>query len=240
MSFYDFTDKQLENKALELLMQFDNERMYRTKPIDVYAVIEKCLNVPYDWKYLSPDQSILGMTSFSGGLLWVWPQSKYHDGMLPYQIEIEPGTILIDETLTENGNYGRENFTVMHEIFHHVLHKDFFNNSPTGYTYPTTRRTIDGQIIYTNHKIATFERQANYCAAVFLMPPELTCNIYRKLYIEAGYNRDVHGFVDNTIKEMANKFNVSKQAMTIRLQTLGMIDGNKENLLKWENKCFNL
>ena len=232
MRYYDLSPKQLEDKAYELLIKFDKERLHKTKPIDVYAVIEKCLDVPYDWKYLTPDQSILGATAFSGGLLWVWPESKYYEGLLPYQIEVEPGTILIDTTLTEQDNRGRENFTVMHEVFHQVLHKKCFRTMPKNYVHPTASRTIDGQVRYASYALAMIEKQANACAAAFLMPADLTKNTYKQLYRAAGYNRYNYGFVYNTIKEMAEEFSVSQQAMSIRLQTLGLIDENKENLLK--------
>lgn len=232
MRYYDYTVTQLEDKATELLIEFDEERLHKTKPIDVYAVIEKCLDVPYDWKYLTPDQSVLGATAFSGGVLWVWPESKYYEGLFPYQIEVEPGTILIDTTLTEQDNRGRENFTVMHEVFHQVLHKKCFRTMPKNYVHPTASRTIDGQIRYSSYALAMIEKQANACAAAFLMPAELTRNTYKQLYKDAGFNRNNHSFVYNTIKEMAEEFSVSQQAMSIRLQNLGLIDENKENLLK--------
>jgi hypothetical protein len=232
MRYYDLSPKQLEDRACDLLIEFDQERLRKTKPIDVYAVIEKCLDVPYDWKYLTPDQSILGATAFSGGLLWVWPESKYYEGLLPYQIEVEPGTILIDTTLTEQDNRGRENFTVMHEVFHQVLHKKCFRTMPKNYVHPTASRTIDGQVRYASYALAMIEKQANACAAAFLMPADLTRNTYKYLYRAAGFNRYNYGFVYNTIKEMAEEFSVSQQAMSIRLQTLGLIDENKENLFE--------
>jgi hypothetical protein len=232
MRYYDLSPKQLEDRACDLLIEFDQERLRKTKPIDVYAVIEKCLDVPYDWKYLTPDQSILGATAFSGGLLWVWPESKYYEGLLPYQIEVEPGTILIDTTLTEQDNRGRENFTVMHEVFHQVLHKKCFRTMPKNYVHPTASRTIDGQVRYASYALAMIEKQANACAAAFLMPADLTRNTYKYLYRAAGFNRYNYGFVYNTIKEMAEEFSVSQQAMSIRIQTLGLIDENKENLFE--------
>ena len=74
MIHYNYSPAQLEKKAEELLRKFDSERLIKIKPIDVYEVIEKCLDVPYDWKYLTPDQSILGMTAFKSGYIWVWPK----------------------------------------------------------------------------------------------------------------------------------------------------------------------
>jgi Zn-dependent peptidase ImmA (M78 family) len=151
---------------------------------------------------------------------------------MPYQIGVEPGTILIDSTLTEQDNRGRENFTVMHEVFHQVLHKKCFRGMPKNYVHPTSSRTIDGNIRYASYALAMIEKQANACAAAFLMPAELTGNTYKQLYTAAGLNRYNNNFVYNTIKEMAEEFSVSWQAMSIRLQTLGLINADKENLYK--------
>lgn len=62
--YYDLSPNQLEAKAIETLRKFDSTLLEKPKTIDVYAVIEKCLDVPYDWKYITPDQSILGATAF--------------------------------------------------------------------------------------------------------------------------------------------------------------------------------
>ena len=40
MRYYDFSANQLEDKATELLIEFDKERLEKTKPLDVYEVIE--------------------------------------------------------------------------------------------------------------------------------------------------------------------------------------------------------
>ena len=98
-----------------IVAQYDKERLSKPKRIeDVYSVIEEILDVPYGWQYITPDQSILGITAFNAGYIWVWPEAKYYDGLMPYQVEVEKGEIVIDATLTENDNRGRENFTVIH------------------------------------------------------------------------------------------------------------------------------
>ena len=38
MRHYDYSPKQLEEKATELLIDFDKERLTKIKPIDVYDV----------------------------------------------------------------------------------------------------------------------------------------------------------------------------------------------------------
>ena len=232
MRYYDYSVNQLEEKAIELLIEFDKERLVKTKPLDVYEVIEKCLGVPYDWKYLTPDQSVLGATAFSDGYFWAWPESTYREGMKPYKVGVEKGTILIDATLTENDNRGRENFTVMHEVFHQRLHKKCFRDEGRNYMHQTYSRTIDGNIRCVSYALKIIERQANACAAAFLMPADLTKQIYEDRYRSAGFTRYNYGFMWNLIKDMADDFNVSKQAMSYRLQNLGLIDEDEENLLK--------
>lgn len=232
MRYYDFSTKQLEDKATELLIEFDKERLSKTKPIDVYEVIEKCLNVPYDWKYLTPDQSVLGATAFNSGYVWVWPESTYREGVLPYQIWAEKGTILIDATLTEGNSRGRENFTVMHEVFHQVLHKKCFRDEGRNYIHSTYKRTIDGNIRCASYALKIIERQANACAAAFLMPAKLVEREYKERYYSANYyTRNHYLFMDDLIKELSVVFSVSKEAMTYRLKNLNIIDENEENLL---------
>lgn len=226
MLYYDYSAKQLERKATELLLEFDAERLEKVKPIDVYAVIEKCLDVPYDWKYLTPDQSVLGATAFNEGLIWVWPENEYYDGLTPYQIFVEKGTILIEQTLTEQDNRGRENFTVMHEVFHQVLHKKCFRDEGKNYIHQTYSRTIDGSIRSTCKALKTIEYQANACAASFLMPAELTQNEYMRRYskiMKYKGSQFEYLYFDDMIKEMSLDFSVSKQAMYYRLENLGLI-----------------
>lgn len=219
MFHYKYSPKQLEEKATELLRRFDAERLYKCKPLDVYEVIEKCLDVPYDWKYITPDQSILGLTAFKSGTLWVWPESHYEEGMKPHRVFLEEGTILIDSTLTEMKDRGVENFTVMHEVFHQVLHKACFRHSNPDYTHSTTRKALAGKR-YPLSSLEICEYQANTCAAAFLMPAAV---IEEQLnYHHIDYTLNFDNSVDRRILiEMAGRFNVTKTAMKYRLINLG-------------------
>lgn len=232
MRYYDYSVTQLERKATDLLIEFDKERLDKIKPIDVYEVIEKCLKVPYDWKYLTPDQSVLGATAFSDGYFWAWPESKYYDGLIPYKVGVEKGTILIDATLTESDNRGRENFTVMHEVFHQVLHKKCFRDEGKNYMHQTYSRTIDGNIRCDSYALRIIERQANTCAAAFLMPADLVKIEFVNRYKSAGFARHNHDYMWSLLKEMSEDFSVSKQAMSYRLKNLELINENEESLIK--------
>lgn len=67
MWFYNYSVAQLEKIAEDKLREFDSERLTIPKGIDVYDFIETCLDVPYEWKNLTPNQSILGVTAFNDG-----------------------------------------------------------------------------------------------------------------------------------------------------------------------------
>ncbi len=219
MIHYNYSPAQLEDKANELLRQFDAERLTMAKPIDVYAVIEQCLDVPYDWKYITPDQSIWGMTFFKPGYQWVWPEPRFIDGMRPEKAFFEQGTILIDSFLTELPDRGPENFTVMHEVFHQVLHKRCFAHASGDYKHETRRENLNlrtGKKYLSSLEIC--EYQANFCAACFLMPRVPVTAMFHRLT-----SSEQNCFVnESVVAEMAAAFSVSKSAMRIRLQSLGL------------------
>ncbi len=222
MIYYNLSQAQLENYAVDLLKKFDAELLVKPKPIDVYAVIEKCLNVPYDWKYLTPDQSILGMTAFNAGYIWAWEKPSYQPGDKPFQVPVEKGSILIDSTLTESPNRGRENFTVMHEVFHQVIHPKCFARCEGNYGHQTSSVAIQGKrkpLTAIDH----IEHQANACAAAFLMPAELLTTTYRKCYSGSTLLDADSLQCQQIIKKLAPKFNASKQALKYRLITLKLI-----------------
>ena len=221
MIHYNYSPVQLEEKAMALLREFDSDRLEKPKSIDVYAVIEQLLGVEYDWKYLTPDQSVWGMTFFKPGYCWVWPESHYKPGMLTKKAFYEQGTILIDSFLTELPDRGPENFTVMHEVFHQVLHKRCFKHSNGDYRHETKKTNLSlqaGRKYRTSLEIC--ESQANFCAACFLMPKEPVTAMFVKMVSSKASSN----IPDDAIQDMANEFSVSKSAMRIRLQTLGLVE----------------
>lgn len=89
----------------------------------------------------------------------------------------------------------RQRFTLAHEIGHYVLEHKIMNIGDL----------VDDANTDTSSPI---EREANYFASCLLMPRELV-----KKHIKGKYE----------IKELAKKFDVSEQAMTIRILELGLI-----------------
>lgn len=90
----------------------------------------------------------------------------------------------------------RQRFTIAHEIAHYILHRDLIGD---GITDDPLYRSSLGQ---------WYERQANKMAADILMPHQLVRSVYRG---------GVRG-----LAPLARAFDVSMDAMRIRLQELGL------------------
>ncbi len=230
MFHYAYSTEQLEKKASELIRQYDPQRILIPKPIDVYDVIDKILGVPHEHVYLSPDQKILGMTAFEDIEWFCWPYPWCPDDLyehmesncltdtekkyLPIRRHFSKGTILIENTLTETGaNIGRHNFTVMHEVIHQFLHKKEFSRIPQNLEHYSTKETFgsNGHKNLESH-LDFIEFQANYCAASFLMPRIAIQNYWQS---HAAYFADT---TEQRIREIADAFSVSKEAMRYRLR----------------------
>lgn len=209
------TSEELERIAEHWLKRYDPERLIKTKSIEVYNVVESLLGVPYDWKRLSPDGSILGLTTFEDGNIPVW--EKRNGVWVQNKLYCECGTIVIEESLTTLPYRGRENFTVIHEVFHQILHKSYFQGKRVKAKLALNRSIGRMSVLKTDDDFCEF--QANICAAAFLMPREL---VKRTLVKMTGSNRICLANYRNNaiIKGMAEIFSVSKSAMRNRLENL--------------------
>jgi Zn-dependent peptidase ImmA (M78 family) len=124
-------------------------------------------------------------------------------GMLITQPELVP-TIVVHATHPEV----RQRFTIAHELGHFVLghHKRDAGHVLVDRTY-TYRgpRASEG--------LDAIEVAANHFASALLMPTSLMMWAMREYAIDPAFD-------DDDIENLANKFNVSLQAMTIRLSSL--------------------
>ncbi|NOR32916.1 MAG: ImmA/IrrE family metallo-endopeptidase [Sulfitobacter sp.] len=94
----------------------------------------------------------------------------------------------------------RQRFTIGHEIAHFLLHRDVIDSSPTG---------ITDTVLYRSGASQQIEFEANRLAADIVMPMAL---------VEKELKEGFGGVVtEATIEALANRFEVSKAAMEIRL-----------------------
>jgi Zn-dependent peptidase ImmA (M78 family) len=101
----------------------------------------------------------------------------------------------------------RQRFSIAHEIGHFLLHKGVYIDKVTRVNQRVTRATIG---------IDPDEVQANAFAAELLMPFQLVLREFTTAV------RDGHGEAV-LIKRLAARFQVSEQAMEIRLKVLGAL-----------------
>lgn len=73
-----------------------------------------------DYRDITQDGSILGLTTFDNGFLNVYDS----ESKKTRNIYVEKGTVIIDNSLLTKNQEGRYNFTSVHEAGHWILHSD--------------------------------------------------------------------------------------------------------------------
>ena len=101
--------------------------------------------------------------------------------------------------------YGRQRFTMAHELAHYILHKDEIDVNG-----------ISDDAIYHSGKSELIEIEANRKAADIIMPSQSIINQYMKYKPQ---KTETHVLVN----KMAIDFSVSELAMEIRLQSFNLI-----------------
>ncbi len=112
-------------------------------------------------------------------------------------------------SIKKTDHYYRKRFTMAHELGHFVLHKNKIGDGiDDSASYRPLRRTntVVG---------ATEEREANNFAANILMPEELVVQYAKERGVFNGEKLD-----EDALKEIATAFQVSKDAMEIRINGL--------------------
>ena len=186
-------------------------------PIPVEEILEAHLGLTYDFADLP---ELLGMPNVLGG---TWFRSRQ---------------VKIDESLDPSvfpSQLGRYRFTVAHEIGHWELHRDRYLSGEgqtamfAGEDCPVVCRSCD---------TSPLEWQADHFAGYLLMPkdmvfaqweatygnrePYIAVSEIEDLKVRWGLGADERPTVD-VARQMAPVFEVSAQAMQIRLIELGLI-----------------
>ena len=116
------------------------------------------------------------------------------------QISNEDGKYVI--RVNRNEARERQRFTIGHELAHFLLHRDIIDRSPNG---------IRDTVLYRSGEPQQIEFEANQLAAEIVMPTEL---------VEKELECDFEGtLTEATIEALANRYEVSKAAMEIKLSS---------------------
>lgn len=231
-----FEDGEIEALAEKHRQEFvgfigetDNPALQVDKFIEIYlprALHTEIIFDPYADLNDAGEPDVLGSTDF-------------HEDQIEVKIER-----LITQGAERSSQWGRYNATVIHEAGHCILHRMLFQNDPNQQELllqPATRKisclekTIDGY--YTGE---WWEYQANQFMANLLMPKELFL-AHLEMERNAYGIRENKGLVNNeylfnaVVGYLANTFQVSKQAVKIRLQELKQIPNRQQEELLQRN-----
>ncbi|WP_441293723.1 ImmA/IrrE family metallo-endopeptidase [Anaerotruncus colihominis] len=169
------------------------------RPIPIETIMETKFDLILEYHALRKNECVLGETIFDDGaaILYDHEQRQYK------LIAVKAGTVLIDERLCEPNRLGRLRFTCGHELGHWVLHKKLYSGTGDVAAY-------DGKSS-SDESYGLIERQADALATALLMPmPQIKKCFYR---VRPGHSKE------QIVAKMADTFEVSKQAMRIRLES---------------------
>jgi hypothetical protein len=202
-------ESEIEWSANKLLAEFGASfGIVSAPPVPVEEILETHLKLTMEFDDL---QKLLGFRDILGAL-WA-PERR----------------VAIDESLDpcEHPNQeGRFHFTVGHEIGHWELHRHYFLADPTqGDMFPDLR-CGPSVICRISQSKEPVEWQADNFSACLLMPRAMVASAWETAV--APRRRLTHDlsreslFLDIVIDRLAEDFQVSKQAMQIRLDDLNL------------------
>lgn len=195
----------LENIARNTIKQYDPYfHNFEPHSVPIERIIEDTFGLTIDCMRLTMAGDVLGHMVYDDGYSVCYnPETDRYE-----LVRVKEGTILIESLLLENPqSYGRYRFTLAHELSHWIIHKKLFKGTSTA------------AALYKSDKRAhnAVEWQANYLAAAILMPTGLIKKAFYQARTEKADNA-------NIIKKLSRIFEVSSQAVKIRLQEIGLID----------------
>ncbi len=196
-----FRDPVLETIANRVLKEYDPALLNgEPKPIPIEAIAKKKYGIELEYQHIRNDGRILGLTIFKSGFHGIYDMDK-REYIL---VDFDRGTIILDATLLEMESDGRMRFTLAHELAHWILHKEQQRQYGDVATHLSSGDS-------DNHE----EHEADVLASLLLMPKgRLKVAFFR---LGQGLGRA------EKIAKMAEIFEVSKQAMSIRLKGCGLI-----------------
>jgi Zn-dependent peptidase ImmA (M78 family) len=225
MKSYEYSFDEIEEIADKENLRYDKERLEKPKPLDVYDYGEKILGLSFDWKYITPNASMEGVTFFTDGYYWVWSCCFYDklpskeillNEHPPTKIMVKAKTVIIDQSILDCGSVYKEKFCAAHECGHFILHPNGFTmascESWEPYQYGSMRKMTPQQ---------KYERHANHFAAALLMPKAVTIATFRK-FTESKVFKGMNDSdkIITAINIMADIYEVSAESMMYRLSDL--------------------
>lgn len=224
---YFHSKDQLEVMAEGINQEYYPERLDSLLPLDPYDLLEK-MGLEIEWKFISPNESLLGMIFFGDSVFPIWENGNYQKGDKPHFEHFKKGTIVINEVLTKNKkSKGREVFACTHEITHWIKDKEYFNDHPNELVQICDKKSITKT--YWNSQMSDtkkIERQNNYLCAAVLMPKEA----FKKAFFRALRYKNIPkepieymAYMKEQIANIAKHLNINFNPVLYRLYDLEIL-----------------
>ena len=190
-----------------------------------------------DIYYEEGEQPILGMTCFAETRVKVFDREH----MCIRYITVPPNTIIIDNSVMAPGKETLANFTVLHEGGHFCMHREVFEDGMRRNCPPEfcsrkksgqSRKRLESQKDFREHHADVF-------AAAVALPADtlvpcatrmIRCMGFPDGVFVTGhkYDRNKKPGLDRLIGNLAETCGVSRSAVKIRLQRLGLLQDRLE------------
>lgn len=170
---YFYSREQLEQMADNINEQYYPERLREMIKLDPYELLEK-MGLEVEWKYISPNDKLLGMIFFEDGDFPVWNTGEFMTGERPRWEKFKKGTVVINNILLDKKQSEKEVFVCNHEISHWIKDQDYFRDHPNDVIHVCRGEAF--KKTYWNSKMSDLdiiERQTNYLNAAILIPRDV-------------------------------------------------------------------
>lgn len=211
--------KRIAEISNDILFEYQPDVLLTPKPLDIQSLIE-AVGVNLIEARLSHDQSIFGEIVFKETNIKV-----FNENGDPNFLKVDKGTIIVDPSIKDFRNQGSYNNTIVHEIVHWILHRNYQEYKML------TEDTASSSFVDTISGASTswtdndwMEWHANSIAPRLLMPRETTRKKVNELFTTYAlkYPKSAKtNMFEQVIDDIAEFFQVSRFAAKIRLQQLG-------------------
>lgn len=195
----EYKPRAMESIAQRELMMF-NPALVNGDPrvVPIEEMIELHYGIILQFRNLSKKGHIHGITVFEDSVIPIYDEiNKRYE-----PIVVKAGTILIDKRLLAKNRINRFRFTLAHELAHYILHSEYYLGV----------QELASKI--SSESDARTEKEADELGAALLMP----LGRLKVAFKRNAYQIDRKELIYN----LAQTFEVSAQAMEIRLKRLGL------------------
>jgi hypothetical protein len=223
---------ELDIIGIKIVKDFCPTAIKEPMPIDIEHLLQEYLGLDQDFKYLSHNGIYLGMIVFNDtdSVPVYNPVSRQAE-----YIQVNAGTVLIDQRLLEDSLENRYRYTVGHEASHAILHKEYYEIlSKRLENSPLIQCRADNASILKKPRYQWtdndwMEWHANSLSSSILMPS----NTIRSLCAELMPKPSPFAAA-GLIVRTAKIYKVSMQAARIRLKELGIINRCSDSSIDYE------